>query len=193
MRTPIALVLALAAGLPVPALAQTTTTVQTEPQAAPPPNPPPSTTTTTTVQTQPSSTTVQTQPAQQPPSSTTQVVVNPSDPPPAPATRVRVSAEPDVTTIETRSSTPPLQIIAVDALYGGLIGAVVGGGITLIEQGNNWQRNLAVGAGVGVLGGVAFGVYDASTRGSNVSRAAADPVPGASNVARGFASLGGRF
>ena len=188
MRKQIALAIALAAGLAVPAFAQTTTTVQTQPQAAPPP-PPPSSTTTTTVQTQPA------QPAT--PSSTTQVVVNPNDPPPPNTTthtRARVAAEPDVVTIETRNQTPPLQIVAVDALYGGLIGTVIGGGITLIEQGNNWQRNLAVGAGVGILAGVAFGAYDASTRyNSVVTRADADPVPGTSNGARQFAALGGKF
>jgi hypothetical protein len=178
MRTPIALAIAAFAGLAAPAFAQTTTTVQTQPQAVPPPPP----TTTTTVQTQPA------------PAPSTQVVVNPSDaPPPPPAARVRVAADRDVTTVETRDNPPPLQIVAVDALYGGLIGTVIGGGVTLIESGNNWQRDLAVGAGVGVLAGAAFGVYDASSRSSLSTRAAADPVPGASNSSRSFASLGGKF
>lgn len=186
MRKNIALAVALAAGLAVPAFAQTTTTVQTQPQAAPPPPP----ATTTTVQTQPStsSTTVQTQPSQP----STQVVVNPNDPPPPPRT-TRVRVDPDVTTVETHSTTPPLQIVAVDALYGGLIGTVIGGGITLIEQGNNWQRDLAVGAGVGVLAGAAFGAYDASTRSNVVTHAAADAAPGSSNTGREFAAVSGKF
>lgn len=181
---------ALAALLATPAFAQSTT-VTTQP-AAPPPS-----TTTTTVQTQPaqpapSTTTVQTQPAQTQPG--TQVVVNPGEPSaPPPSTRVRVRADPDVTTVETRSSVSPLQIVAVDALYGGLAGLAIGGGIALINQGNNWQRDLSIGAGVGVLAGGIFGGFDAFSRSSNnnTSRAAADPTPASNTGGSAFSMRAG--
>jgi hypothetical protein len=46
--------------------------------------------------------------------------------------------------------------IFMSALYGGLAGALVGAGIALIEN-DNWGRDIAIGAGVGILAGAAFG------------------------------------
>ncbi len=150
-------------------------------------------TTTTTVQTQP------TQPPP-PPAPSTQVVVNPNDnqqpPPPPPPARVRVDTEatPQVETVPNGRSAAG--IIATDALYGGFTGALVGGAVTLIDQGNNWQRDLMVGAGVGILAGAAFGVYEAATQPPTrvVTRAAADR-DGAASDASGMTLLaaGGRF
>jgi len=151
------LALALAA---MPAFAQSSTTVTTQQQPAQPPS---------------SSTTVTTQPAQPPPPST-QVVVNPNDPgyvPPAEVTEVRTAP----------TGRSAAAIIATDALYGGFAGALVGGGITLIDQGNYWQRDLMVGAGIGILAGAAIGIYEATIQPQPtvVRRAAADPSPGASS------------
>lgn len=161
------LLAAAIASLALPAFAQTTTTVTTEqqPQAAPPPPPPP----------------------------TTQVVVNPSDAPPPPRTSVRVDG--DATGVETvPSGRSAVAIVATDALYGGVAGALIGGGVTLIDQGNNWQRNLMVGAGIGVLAGAAFGVYEAATQQPRVvTRAAADRDPAASDSGVQVALAGGRF
>ncbi len=169
MPKTLSLAAALAA-LAFPALGQTTTTVTTEqqqPQQQPPPPPPPS----------------------------TQVVVNPNDnPPPPPRTRVRVSEEatPTVETVPTGRSA--VAIVATDALYGGVAGALIGGGVTLIDQGNHWQRDLMVGAGIGVLAGAAFGVYEAAMQQPTtvVRRAAADRDPSASSGER-VALAGGRF
>jgi hypothetical protein len=166
------LVLALACAA-VPAFAQTTTvTTQSQQQATPPP--PPSSTTTVTTQSQP-----------QPPPPTTQVVVNPNDPgyvpPPAQTTVVDNTGE--VTASPTGRSA--IAIIATDAVYGGVGGAVIGGGITLIDQGNNWARNLMIGAGVGILVGAAYGVYESATQ-PPPRRAVADVDHAASNVG-GFA------
>jgi hypothetical protein len=74
-----------------------------------------------------------------------------------------------------------VKIIAVDALYGGVAGGLVGGGITLIDQGNNWARNLMVGAGIGVLVGAAYGVFESATQSTGPSRAVADRDPAASD------------
>ena len=191
MANKIAYAVALAALIAAPAFAQTTVTTQSAP-------PPPSTTT-TTVQTQPatppsSTTTVQTQPAQTQPG-TQVVVVNPAEPTTttAPATRVRVRADPDVTTVETRPSVSPLQIIAMDALYGGLAGVAIGGGVALINQGNNWQRDLSLGAGIGVLAGGIFGGFDAFSRSNNnTTHAAADPGH-SSNTGGSALAMRGRF
>ena len=109
----------LLALLSLPALAQTTT-VQPEPG------------TSTTVQSSPGSTTVQTQPQQ--PAPGTQVVVNPpADPPPPATTRVRTYDSPVVVEEHRRA---PMAIIATDALYGGVAGVLVGGGIAprIIER-----------------------------------------------------------
>ena len=151
-RSSLVLAGALAA---LPALAQTTTTVTSQPQQAAPPPPPP----------------------------TTQVVVNPNDPAPPPATVTHVRVNDDALGVEvhhdTRSSAA---IIATDAVYGGLTGLLVGGGVTLIDQGNYWQRDLMVGAGAGILAGAAFGIYEAATRPDPyVRRASVDPDPGASS------------
>jgi hypothetical protein len=167
-----------AALIALPAWAQTTTTVETQGQTQPPP--PPSTTT-TTVQTQPQ------------PTSSTQVVVNPNDTSSTTTSHTRVSD--DATTVETtpRGRTTAV-IVATDALYGGIAGLLVGGGITLVNQGSNWQRNLMIGAGVGILAGAAFGVYEAATQNDStvVRRAAADPNPAASQGTN-LTLLAGRF
>jgi hypothetical protein len=42
------------------------------------------------------------------------------------------------------------------ALYGGLAGALIGGGVALIEN-DNWGRDIAIGAGAGILVGAVLG------------------------------------
>lgn len=180
MRMSLALALAFAA---LPALAQTTTTVTTQPQqqAAPPPPPPSSTTVTT-----------QSQPQSSSPS--TQVVVNPNDPSAAPPPRTRVAVDPEPV-VETRtSSRAPVAVVATDALYGGLAGVLVGGGVTLIDQGNHWQRDLMLGTGIGILAGAAFGIYEVANQSSNtVVRAAADRNPAESNLGTALSMTTKRF
>ena len=171
--------------LGLPALAQTTTTVTSQPQQQPANPPPPP----------PSSTTVTTQSQPQPTSPSTQVVVNPSDPnyvpPPPPRTTVSGDDVSGVAAAPTGRSA--VAIIATDALYGGVAGAVIGSGITLIDQGNNWARNLMVGAGVGILGGAAYGVYESANQ-PPPRRAVADNNPAASNVnGTAFTAMTGRF
>ena len=167
----------------LPAFAQTTTTTTNQPQQ-PAAQPPPPTTTTTTTQQQPP-----------PPSSSTQVVVNPSDPgyaPPPPRTTVR--SDEDVGGVTTApSGRSAVAIIATDALYGGVAGAVIGAGITLIDNGNNWARNLMLGAGIGILAGAGYGVYEAATQ-PPPRRAVADANPAVSNT-NGLAltAAAGRF
>jgi hypothetical protein len=154
----------------LPALAQTTTTVTSQPQPAAEP-PPPSTTTVTTTQSQPQAS-----------GPSTQVVVTPSDPP----RRGTVRNDDEVTTVTTApSGRSAAAIIATDALYGGVAGALVGAGITLIDNGHNWARNLMLAGGIGILAGAGYGVYEAATQ-SPPRRAVADANPASSNV-NGFA------
>ena len=54
-------------------------------------------------------------------------------------------------------------MIVRDALYGGLAGLAIGGGIALLNNGDNWQRDLAIGAGAGLLVGAIFGAVDAAS------------------------------
>lgn len=51
--------------------------------------------------------------------------------------------------------------VALSALYGGLAGALVGVGIGLIE-GGNYARDVAIGAGVGVVAGATWGIVNAA-------------------------------
>jgi hypothetical protein len=158
---------ALVALLSVPALAQTTT-VQQQPG------------TSTTVQSTPGSTTVQTQPPPPPPQPApgTQVVVNP--PPESarpPATTTRVSAYDTPVAVEEHRR-DPVAIVATDALYGGIAGLLVGGGIALLDNGDHWQRDLMIGAGAGILAGVGVGIVQAviESNDSPRARAVADRV-----------------
>jgi hypothetical protein len=154
---------ALAALLSLPAFAQSTT-VQQQPG------------TTTTVQSAPGSTTVQTQPQPPPPPAPgTQVVVNPPPAEAAPPPATRVSAyDPSVVVEEHRRA--PMAIVATDALYGGLAGVLVGGGVALLENNDHWQRDLMVGAGAGILAGVGVGIAQAvmESNDSPRTRAVAD-------------------
>jgi hypothetical protein len=87
----------------------------------------------------------------------------------------------EVVEVSTRRS--PVAVIAQDALYGGLAGLAIGAGVSLLDGSNNWGRNLAVGAGAGLLIGGVFGAVDAA---ANADRA---PV-GFSNPYR---LMSGRF
>lgn len=152
--------------LSLPALAQTTT-VQQQPG------------TTTTVQSSPGSTTVQTQPPPPPPQPApgTQVVVNPppGEAPRAPATRVSAYDQPVIVEEQHRA---PMAIVATDALYGGIAGVLVGGGIALLDNGDHWQRDLMIGAGAGILAGVGVGIVQAviESNDSPRTRAVADQI-----------------
>jgi hypothetical protein len=124
--------------------------------------------------------------ANAPPSSTT--VVNP----PA-ATTYR-----DEVYVEERYRPPsPIATVATDAAWGGLAGLIIGFGVTLVNEFDNWDRDLMVGAGAGVLVGAAVGVahaaYDAREAnrrrrvayGDGMNRTDRDPVITAPTV--GFA------
>jgi hypothetical protein len=144
--------------LACPAFAQTTTTTTTNPPPAAPP----------------------------PPSSSTQVVVNPQANPPPPATPPPDASPPVVVQDDTGVVARPagrsaVKIIAVDAIYGGIAGAVVGGGITLINQGNHWARDITIGTGVGVLAGAGYGIFEAATEPGVPLHAASDRNPAASD------------
>jgi len=151
----------LAALLSLPALAQSTTTVQQQPGS------------TTTVQTQPPP------PPPPQPAPGTQVVVNPppeSAPPPQTTSRTVVRDEPVV--IEEEHRRAPMAIVATDALYGGIAGVLVGGGIALLDNGDHWQRDLMIGAGAGILAGVGVGIAQAVIEANETprTRAVADLV-----------------
>ncbi len=115
-----------------------------------------------------------------------QVVVNPPSqptapppaPPPAPAPAVTVNPPPASSSyaqggrsmsVSQEAGRPALETVAIDAGYGALAGALVGAGISLIDQGNNLGRNLAVGAGAGILVGAAIGGISAYNQGDRVA------------------------
>ncbi len=60
-------------------------------------------------------------------------------------------------------------VIVGDAIGGAVVGAAVGGGVALYNyetssnhDWGNWQRDLAVGAGIGLAAGLVFGAIDAA-------------------------------
>jgi hypothetical protein len=187
----------LSALVAAPAFAQTTvdvppgttTTVQSQPQQQAPP--PPS----TTVEVQ------QAQPAPPPQQPGTQVVVNPQPqpapaaPPPPPPSQVTRYDTTDI--VETHPHRPAMVTIATDALYGGIAGALIGGGIALIgRDGDNWARDLTIGAGAGLLAGGAIGVVEAVSDANDhtARRAAADVRTDGGSAPSALAfSYGGRF
>jgi hypothetical protein len=79
----------------------------------------------------------------------------------------------EVAVVETRPSTAG--IIARDAIAGALLGTAVGGGVVLWRryvnspgEWGNWQRDLALGAGIGLAAGLIFGAVDAASNADRV-------------------------
>lgn len=88
--------------------------------------------------------------------------------------------------IEVHTHRNPIGVIATDALYGGLAGLAIGGGVALLQNDGNWGRDLAIGAGAGLIIGGIFGAVDAA---SAADRAFA---PG-TGFHSAFHPLGGKF
>ena len=124
----------------------------------------------------------------------TQVVVNPGTttaaPPPSSSTHVSVSDDTTTGVTTTRPGRSAGVIVATDALYGGLAGLAIGGGVALLSNDGNWGRDLAIGAGAGLLIGGIFGAVDAV--------ASADRMRPAGEVrdigmSRAVSPIGGKF
>ena len=90
----------------------------------------------------------------------------------------------DVVEIQTHRSA--VGVIATDALYGGLAGLAIGGGVALLQNDGNWGRDLAIGAGAGLIIGGVFGAVDAA---SVADRAYGRGV----GFKSAFSPLGGKF
>ena len=99
-------------------------------------------------------------------SSSQQVVVNPptgepGSPPASSTTVVNPPPQGDVYVTETRERRNPLETVAIDAAYGGIAGLLVGFGVALINEWDDWEKSLMIGAGSGVIVGAAVGVVHA--------------------------------
>ena len=70
--------------------------------------------------------------------------------------------------VEVQTHRSAMSVIAQDALYGGIAGLAIGGAVALLNGGDNWGRDLAIGAGAGLLIGGIFGAVDAA---ANADRA----------------------
>ena len=70
--------------------------------------------------------------------------------------------------VEVQAHRSPGAVIVTDALYGGLAGLAIGAGVALISSDHDWGRDLAIGAGVGLLVGGVYGAIDAA---ANADRA----------------------
>jgi len=96
-------------------------------------------------------------------------------PPPPPASTVNVNppaagtygqAYPPPTVERQGESRSSLEIVAIDAAYGALAGLLVGAGVALIANNDDWGRDLMIGTGAGILVGAAVGgihAYNASS------------------------------
>ena len=65
--------------------------------------------------------------------------------------------------VEVQTRRSPAAVIAQDAIYGGIAGLAIGAGVALLANDGNWGRDLAVGAGAGLLIGGIFGAVDAAS------------------------------
>ena len=77
--------------------------------------------------------------------------------------------------VEVQTTRTPGAVILRDARYGGLAGLAIGGGIALLNNGDNWQRDLAIGAGAGLLVGAIFGAVDAASADRYMAVADSEP------------------
>jgi hypothetical protein len=84
--------------------------------------------------------------------------------PERPRTKDQLAAE--VVEVQTRRN--PMAIIAQDALFGGIAGLAIGAGVALLSSDHDWGRDLAIGAGAGLLIGGIYGAIDAA---ANADRA----------------------
>lgn len=94
-------------------------------------------------------------------------------------TRDQLAAE----IVEVQTHRSAAAVIAQDALYGGLAGLAIGAGVALIQNDGNWGRDLAIGAGAGLLIGGVYGAVDAASN--------ADRVPIGFND--GYHAMSGKF
>jgi hypothetical protein len=76
-----------------------------------------------------------------------------------PQTRDQLAAE----VVEVTGHRSPGATIAQDALYGGIAGLAIGAGVALLSNDGNWGRDLAIGAGAGLIAGGIFGAIDAAS------------------------------
>lgn len=109
-------------------------------------------------------------------SASQQVVVNPppaqggstQQQPPPPSTTVvtpppsRAEADADAEIVVQREERNPMATVALDAAYGGVAGLLVGVGVALVNEWDNWDRDVMVGAGAGLLVGAAVGIAHAA-------------------------------
>jgi hypothetical protein len=82
---------------------------------------------------------------------------------------VQTALPAEVVTVETPRRSAGGVIIA-DAIGGAVLGAAAGGGVALYNHYNNsdgswgnWQRDIAIGAGIGLAAGLIFGAVDAAS------------------------------
>jgi hypothetical protein len=65
--------------------------------------------------------------------------------------------------VEVQTHRSPAAVIAQDAVYGGIAGLAIGAGVALLSNDGNWGRDLAIGAGAGLIIGGIFGAVDAAS------------------------------
>jgi len=53
-----------------------------------------------------------------------------------------------------------VKIITTDIFFGGVAGTLLASGVSLLQDNPDWGDNLQYGAGVGLIVGFAFGLYD---------------------------------
>jgi hypothetical protein len=97
----------------------------------------------------------------------------------------------EVVEVNTRRSVGA--VVAQDAIYGGLAGLAIGGGVALLNNGNDWARDLAIGAGSGLIVGGVFGAVDAATRSDQYAPPVGDSDHRSRGFGRAFKPISGTF
>lgn len=65
-----------------------------------------------------------------------------------------------ITTFSAESA--GMKTVAIDVLYGGASGAMIGTGVSLIQNEPDWGINLRRGTGIGMIIGLFYGVFEVS-------------------------------
>ena len=124
----------------------------------------------------------------------------------AAAPAARAESVKTVTTTQTTEHALPAEVVEVhdahhssaagtiagDAIGGAVLGGAVGGGVALYNRyvdsskdWGNWQRDIAIGAGIGLAAGLVLGIADAAS--ANSDRVYTGPV--ADRRESGFGSM----
>jgi len=68
-------------------------------------------------------------------------------------------------TVPVSAAESPLKVVLEDAVYGGLIGSLIGTAtLAFVDHGSDHLENIAIGGALGIMAGTGYGIYTAANR-----------------------------